>query len=339
MTDQAPALPATKAVSGARAAKWLLVALGVIFLVAYPAWNDAYSVASLRDVLIFGLFALSLDYFWGKTGILSFGHATFFGLGAYGMGVISIKLGLDPANASLLGLLGGILLAMLVALVVGYFLIFGGVRGAYLTIVTLALTLIAQHIAIGWSDVTGGDSGLIGVPPLTVAGFVFFDPVHQYLLVLAVALTILGGLWWICRGRYGRILAAIEDNELKARTLGHNTPLHLLVVFVASAGIAALAGALYVTGTGFVAPDMIGLMLSTEVIMWVAVGGRGTLIGPFIGAFVVWRLQQEISSLDTRLWPLFIGLFFIAMVFLFPNGVLSLVERAKELSRRWRGAA
>lgn len=343
MTDCAGSSAAGATAHRIRAAwPWLLVVAGGAFLLAYPLWNDAYSVSIMRDVLIFGLFALSLDYFWGKTGILSFGHATFFGLGAYGMAITTVKLGLDPASASLPGLLGGVAIAMLVALVVGYFLIFGGVRGAYLTIVTLALTIIAQHIAIGWSDMTGGDSGLIGVPPLTISafghGFAFFDPVHHYLLVLAVSGLVLGGLWWACRGRYGRVLSAIEDNELKARTLGHNTPLHLLVVFVGSAGIAGLAGALYVTGTGFVAPDMIGLMLSTEVIMWVAVGGRGTLIGPFIGAFVVWRLQQEIASVDTKLWPLFIGAFFIAMVFLFPNGVLSVIDKAGALVRRWRSA-
>jgi branched-chain amino acid transport system permease protein len=107
------------------------------------------------------VFALSLDYLWGKTGTLSFGHATFFGLGAYGMAIVTIKLGVPPVAGSPLGLLAGVLLAAVVALVVGYFLIFGGVRGAYFTIVTLALTTIAQHVAIGWSAVTGGDSGLI----------------------------------------------------------------------------------------------------------------------------------------------------------------------------------
>jgi branched-chain amino acid transport system permease protein len=132
------------------------------------------------------------------------------------------------------------------------------------------------------------------------------------------------------------VLAAIRDNELRARTLGHNTGLHLLVVLMLSAGLAALAGGLYAMVSGFVAPDLIGLLLSTEVIVWVAIGGRGTLIGPFIGAFVVLRLQQEVSSFNPRLWPLLIGAFFVAMVFLFPNGLLPLFERAWE---RMRGVA
>ena len=146
---------------------WLLSLAGLVgVLLFYPLWADTYSLGMMRDALIFGLFALSLDYLWGKTDTLSFGHATFFGLGAYGMAIVTIKSGLDPSYASPLGLIAGVFLAAIAALVVGYFLIFSGVRGAYFTIVTLALSQIAQLIAIGWSSVTGGDSGLIGVPPL-----------------------------------------------------------------------------------------------------------------------------------------------------------------------------
>jgi urea transport system permease protein len=319
-----------------------LGAVAVIFaaLALLPAGMDPYSLSNVRDTLLFGLFALSLDYFWGKTGILSFGHAAFFGLGAYGMAVTTIKLGLDQQSASLLGLAMGVVLAAGLALVVGYFLVFGGVRGVYYTIVTLALTMIAQQVAIGWSEVTGGDAGLIGVPPLSLHAIgipvAFFDPTHLYYVVLVICAGALVGLWLACRGHYGNILAAIQDNELRAQALGHNTSLHILIVFVISAAIAGLAGAIYATGTGFVAPDMIGLLLSTEVIMWVAVGGRGTFLGPFIGTYLVWRLQQEVSSIDTKLWPLFIGCFFIAMVFLFPDGVLTLFARARLLWRRLR---
>lgn len=322
---------------------WLL-ACGVLLavLLVYPLWGDAYSLPLLRDAIIFGLFALSLDFLWGKGGILSFGHAAFFGIGAYGTGILAPLIG-GPA-AGLLGLLGGVGVAMGVALLVGYFLIFGGVRGAYLTIVTLALSLIAQHIVVGWAEVTGGDAGLIGVPPLGIeffgASYVFFAPVAQYYLVLAVALAALLAIWIPCRGQYGRVLKGIQDNELRAQTLGYNTSLHLLAVFIFSCGLAALAGGLYAANSGFVAPDLIGLVMSTEVIVWVAVGGRGTLVGPFIGAFVVTRLQQEVSSIDTKLWPILIGAFFVAMVFFFPRGLLPLLQRSVErlMPRRRRGS-
>ncbi|HZT18996.1 MAG TPA: branched-chain amino acid ABC transporter permease [Dongiaceae bacterium] len=315
---------------------WLgAVLLLAAAMAALPGFVDVYSLSTFRDALIFGVFALSLDFLWGKTGVMSFGHATFFGLGAYGMAVVTIKLGLDTAISPWLGLLAGMTLAGAVSAVVGYFLIFGGVRGPYFTIVTLALTIVAQQIAIGWSQVTGGDSGLIGVPPLGLSSpSITFMDLPFYYLVLGIALAALLGLWLACRGRYGRILAAIQDNEPRARSLGYNTAAHLLLVFVLSAILAALAGGVYATGTGFVAPDMIGLLLSTEVIMWVAVGGRGTLVGPFIGTVLVTRLQQEISSIDTKLWPLAIGAFFIIMVFLFPDGVLSLLRAIRNLRAR-----
>jgi branched-chain amino acid transport system permease protein len=317
---------------------WLAAVLVVAAVTAAaPLLVDTYNLSTIRDAILFGIFALSLDFLWGKTGTLSFGHATFFGLGAYGMAIVTIKFGLDPALSPWLGLIAGTALAGAVAGLVGYFLIFGEVRGPYLTIVTLALTLIAQQIAIGWSEVTGGDSGLIGVPPLSLAPLgspATFVDVPFYFLVLTLAVAALLAIWLACRGRYGRILAAIQDNEARARSLGHNTSAHLLLVFVLSAMLAGLAGAVYVTGTGFVAPDMIGLLLSTEVIMWVAVGGRGTLLGPFVGTLLVTRLQQEISSIDTKLWPLAIGGFFIAMVFLCPDGVLSVARGIRNFRRR-----
>jgi ABC-type branched-subunit amino acid transport system permease subunit len=311
--------------------------IAVALLALYPLAADVYSVSVLRDTLIFGLFALSLDFLWGKTGILSFGHAAFFGLGAYGTAIVAQLLSGNP-SASAIGAVTGIALAAAVALCIGYFLIFGGVRGAYLTIVTLAVSLVAQQIAVGWASVTGGDAGLIGTPPPGVAvlgrSYVFVDPVAQYWLVLGLSVLALVAFWLASRGHFGRVLAAIRDNELRARTLGYNTSSRLLLVLVISAALAALAGALYVSLSGFVAPDLTGLFLSTEVIVWVAIGGRGTLVGAFVGAFVVIRLQEVVSSYSIKLWPLLIGLFFVAMVFLFPNGVLELVGRLRGIVGR-----
>jgi branched-chain amino acid transport system permease protein len=311
----------------------------VALLALYPLAADVYSVSVLRDTLIFGLFALSLDFLWGKTGLLSFGHAAFFGLGAYGTAIIAQLLSGNP-SASAIGAVTGIALAAAVALCIGYFLIFGGVRGAYLTIVTLAVSLVAQQIAVGWASVTGGDAGLIGTPPPGVAvlgrSYVFVDPVAQYWLVLGVSVLALVAFWLASRGHFGRVLAAIRDNELRARTLGYNTSSRLLLVLVISAALAALAGALYASLSGFVAPDLTGLFLSTEVIVWVAIGGRGTLVGAFVGAFVVIRLQEMVSSYSIKLWPLLIGLFFVAMVFLFPNGLLELVGRLRGIVGRGR---
>ena len=133
------------------------------------------------------------------------------------------------------------------------------------------------------------------------------------------------------------MLTAIQDNEVRAAALGHNAPLRLLVTFVLSAAIAGLAGALYVCMAGLVAPDLSGLLLSTEVIVWVAVGGRGTLLGPVLGAILpIQRAQQTISSFNPSLWPLLLGCVFVIIVFVLPDGILSIYARLKALFKGWR---
>lgn len=292
-----------------------------------------------RDAMLFGLMALGLDYLWGKTGVLSFGHATFFGAGAYGAAIVSTKLGLDPALGGWLGLLAGIALAAGLALIIGYFLIYGGVRGSYFTIVTLALGVIAKLVVLGASGITGGDAGLLGIPALqfpTLSGLQPLSGIGQYWFVISVVCGVTFALWWACSGRYGTLLNSIQDNERRAQALGYNTSAHLLAVFVGSAAIAALGGALYASSVGVVATDSIDMALSTQAIIFVAIGGRGTLFGPALAAVAVIWLEQKISSFNAQLWPLFMGGLFILAVFAFPDGVLKGVER---LVVKIRGAA
>lgn len=317
----------------------LLLGLGLLMSLAYaaPYLFSAYLSALLRDALLFALLAIALDFLWGKAGILSFGHAAFFGAGAYSVAVISTRAGLDPAIATWVGLVVGILLAAIVSLIVGYFLIYGRVRGPYFTIVTLALAVITDHIVVGWSAVTGGNAGLLGVLPLYFPGPEGAAPlssVGQYWFIVTIVGLIALLLWHLCRGRYGAILSAIQDNEQRAQALGHNTSQHLLIVFAASAMIAALGGGLYAATVGFVAPDIVGLMLSTQAIVWVSIGGRGTLIGPIIATVAVIWLEQRVSSIDTKLWPLAIGGLFILAVFAFPDGVIARLRDAASVLRR-----
>jgi branched-chain amino acid transport system permease protein len=303
--------------------------LAMLGLLLYPFFLSPYQMDVARDALIFALLALSLDYLWGRTGVLSFGQAAFFGIGAYSVAIVGPLVPGD--NGALAGLAVGITLSFLVAAAVGYFLIFGGVRGAYLTIVTLALTLIVRNVATSWSSVTGGEAGLIGAPPLGIQlgtwSLVLDNSLSQYSFVASILAIVLVGLFLVCRGRYGRMLAALQDDERKLRSLGYNTSLNLLVVFSISAAIAALAGGLYAAVSGFVAPDLAALLLSTQVIVYVALGGRGTLVGPVIGAVLVIRLQDAVSSYSYALWPMILGAFFIAMVFLFPDGLVSLLQK------------
>lgn len=302
---------------------WGLALLLFAALAVWPWLGLGSDLASIRDVLILALFAVGLDLFWGRSGILSFGHAAFFGLGAYGMAITTVSLGW-PAWA---GLLAGVLLATAVALLLAYFLLGGGVRGEYFTVVTLTTSLIAQQIAVGWSAVTGGDSGLIGVPPL--GGLT--DPWVQLYVTLGVLIIVTLILRKAFSGPTGRLFLAIESAEIKAQTLGYATAGHLIGLFGSSALIAGLAGALYVSMTGFVSPDLIGLVLSTEVILWVATGGRGGFIGAILGTIIVWQFQRWVSSVNQTVWPLFMGMFFIVLVFALPQGVEPLLRKAGRL--------
>ncbi len=315
----------------------LIAIVMLAMLATMPLIVSGYTLTSYRDIILLGVFALSLDIFWGRSGILSFGHATFFGIGAYGMAIVSTRFGIDPQWVSLAGLLCGVAVASLIALMVGYFMLYGGVRGAYFTIVTLALTIIANQIAIGWSDVTGGDFGLIGVPPFSLFGYSFGDTIASFYLSLGILAVCLLTSLRIMHGRVGLILAAIQDNEVKVRTLGYRTQFILLMTFVVSAAMASFAGAIYASGTGFVAPDLIALALSTEVIIWVAVGGSGTLTGAVIGTFIVWQLQQKVSSFSAEAWPLFIGTFFILLVLVFPKGLPVFIKEKFSLLTKKRG--
>lgn len=324
-----------------REEKKSLISVGAIFigLCLYPIWASPYGLTTMRDDLIFGVFALSLHYLFGKAGIMSLGHATFFGIGSYCMAVIGGGVGgatriptfnIDPLYAPQLGLIAGILFAGAVALLIGYFLLYAGLRREYFGIMMLAICLICTQIVISWVSITGGDQGLIGVAPLTLKlfgiGYTFAGNLSMYFLALGLAVISLFGLWIACRGNYGMILSAITNNEFRARTLGHNTNLHLLIAFVISGMLAALAGGTYTACHGYVAWEFISLFLSIEVVVWLFVGGWQNILGPFVGTFVVLRLQQEISSISTTLWPLVLGGLFISSVYLFPDGLIALAS-------------
>jgi len=330
--------------------RWLTLvgAVSLIFCL-YPLWASVYGLATMRDALILGVFGLSLHYLFGKAGVFTLGHATFFGIGAYCTAILSGGVGgatrtatfsLDPSYASVLGLTIGILLAGAIALLIGYFLIFAGIRREYFAMMMLAVCLVCTQIAISWVTVTGGDQGLMNVPPLTLSllgvGYRFESNLSMYFLALALAITSLLGLWFSCRGNYGRILAAITNNEFRARTLGHNTNFHLLIAFTISAMLAALAGGIYTTCQGYVTWEFISLFLSLEVVVWLFVGGWRNILGPFVGAFFVLQLQREISSISATLWPLALGLLFISSVFLFPEGLLALANRLFNQLKKFR---
>jgi urea transport system permease protein len=291
---------------------------------AFPAFANDYQTSILAKFLAFAIFALSLDLIWGYAGVVNFGHAIFFGLGAYGMGV-TLRF-IDMPGATYLAVLAAILVPMLCGIVLGYFLFYGRVGGVFFGVVTLALTGVVQSIIIVSIDLTGGMNGLYDypIPLLGVPGlweFEWFGADVPYYIALAGAL----GCWllarWIVNSDLGRALRGIRENEDRVEFLGYNVPLLKLVIFAISCGMAGFSGALYVP-VGFISPELAGLAMSASVLVWVAVGGRGTLVGALIGALVVNYLQTLLSDALVVLWLLIVGLFFILVVLFWPGGVV-----------------
>ncbi len=313
--------------------QWKVGGLSVLtgILAFFPLVSSDYHTAILAKFIVFGIFALSLNLIWGYSGIVNFGHAIFFGGGAYIMGIVLKALPFP--GATYIAMLAAIVLPMIFGLVLGCFLFYGRVSGVYFGVVTLALTGVVQSIAIVSFGVTGGMNGLYdfpsprisfpGLPPLNLD-----RPRAAYYLAVAAAIACLFLARSIVRSDFGRVLRSIKENEDRVEFLGYNVPLIKLTIFAISCGMAGFAGALYVP-VGFISPDLLSMERSAAVLVWVAVGGRGTLTGAFIGALVVNYLQTLLSDQFAVLWLLFIGVLAIMVVLFWPNGIVGLLNQPR----------
>lgn len=313
-----------------------------VCLAALPLVLSEWRLTQLTQLVSYGVFAMSLAFLWGQVGLLCFGQAIFFGIGAYAMAVLT--KGMLPALPSGTGF--GLVAATLVPGVCGVvagLLMFRkrGLSGAYFAIVTLAAAVIAERAASHW-DFLGGFNGLMGVPPLRYsAGQARFDllettPVY-YVLLLAAALTY-ALLLWVERSPLGTALRAIRDNEQRTAYFGFDVSRYKIFSFALSAAVAGFAGGLFVTQFGFVSPALIGVALSTEVLIWTAVGGREVLLAAFLGALLVRSVEGVLSERLGYYWLLALGALFVATVVFFPAGLLGRAL-ALPLPNRMRGAA
>jgi branched-chain amino acid transport system permease protein len=290
-------------------------------LVALPWVLVRYQLSILTDLLIYGLFAMSLDLILGYTGMVSFGHAAYFGLGAYGSALVLLNFG-QPIPVALLA---GALLAGVVAAPVAY--LSTRATGIYFAMLTLAFAQLLYTVAFKWRDLTGGSDGIAGVPKTTLfwGGPSLATPQGFYLLVVACVLLSLLGCHALVRSPFGRALMAIRENERRFTSLGRDPRPFKLVVFVVAATFAGLAGALFAPFRGFASPEVMFWVLSGQALMMVVMGGIGTLVGPVLGA-MVFILIQEIASSYTEHWMIFTGVVFVLMVIFLPRGLMGLVR-------------
>ena len=301
----------------------------VIWLILLTApywinWVGGYTPLGSR-VLVLALAAMSLNFLLGFTGVLSFGHAAFFGLGAYGVGM-TIKY-LIPSTP--LGVLVGMLAALAAAMVIGALIV--RLRGVYFAMVTIAFGQVFYFVAFRWNSVTGGDDGLSGWRRIPLDfGFARLDILgddkafyYFVLLCFAIATALMGLL---LRSPFGRTLLAIRENERRARFLGVPVDRHIWLSFVVSCLFVALAGALFALLNNFADPRTLRWDQSGDFVIMAVLGGMRSFWGPLIGASIFVVLQDYVSSM-TENWMSFIGLFFVLVVLFFPRGILGMLAR------------
>ncbi len=320
------------------------------------AWHlSDYAIGLLGKIMCYAICALAMDLIWGYTGILSLGHGLFFAIGGYVMGMYLMRqIGLDgnyksplpdfmvfldwkelPWHWSLSGSFGAtlalvVLVPAVLAGIFGFFAFRSRIKGVYFSIITQAMTFAAMLLFFRNETGFGGNNGftdfkrILDIPMAT--------PTMRMVLFVLTGLTLLGFFVfakWLVGSKYGRVLQAIRDAETRVMFSGYSPLGYKLSIWVISAVMCGVAGALYVTQVGIINPSEMSPANSIEIAVWAAVGGRATLIGPILGAFIVNGAKSWLTVAYPEFWLYFLGALFIAVTLFLPNGVVGLVKKLK----------
>ncbi|MBE7521264.1 MAG: branched-chain amino acid ABC transporter permease [Burkholderiales bacterium] len=305
-----------------------LAPLAALLLVAlFPLSGAGFYVELTTKIMIMAIFALSLDLLVGWTGLVSFGHAAYFGVGAYALAILSPKA--EAAGMwSSLGI--AVLAAAACAFVVGIFVL--RTRGIYFIMVTLAFAQMFYFVFHDTDFGGGSDGRYVNVKPdASIAGYAPFDldrPLHVYYVVLAVLVAVFLFLQLLLRSPFGRALQGIRANEQRMRALGFPVTAYKLAAFTLAGALAGLAGWLLAAQSGFVNPEILSWHQSGNVLLMVILGGAGTPYGPIVGAFALTLLHELFSTL-TRHWQLWLGISIVLIVLFMPGGLGHLTRRVR----------
>ncbi|MGA9867446.1 MAG: branched-chain amino acid ABC transporter permease [Acetobacteraceae bacterium] len=298
-----------------------------VVLLTVPLWLPAiggYTSLAAR-ILVFALAAMGLNFLLGFTGVMSFGHAAYFGLGAYGCGLTLFYV----SNSTLLAMLAGILLGTVGGALFGALIVRR--KGVYFAMLTIAFGEICYYIAYSWNSFTGGYDGLRGFQRQPIhLGSLVIDIQNNatifYFFVLAVFAICVGLMALLLRSPFGRTLIAIRENQRRARFLGIPVERHIWMSFTISTFFASVAGALYALINNFADPTTLNYIISGDLVIMAVMGGMRSFWGPLIGAAIFVALQDYISSATVN-WMSFVGLIFVIVVLFFPRGVLGYLRR------------
>lgn len=292
-------------------------ALPLLVLIVFPAFTSHYFQNIVMEMLIFGLFAMSLNLLWGYTGLPSLGHAAYFGAAGYTVGLLLVNCGID--NFWLLAP-AGILVSGLLAAMFGVLAL--RMTGGYFLLVTLAMGELLYSVVQKWRSVTGGDNGLAGItlPNLHIPGLVMTVGSFYYLVLIIFCLgTLL--IYRIANSPFGEALQGIRENEPRMRALGYNTWLYKYIAFIVAGLFAGVAGVLFAPFNGLMSPVHVSVSTSVIAMLMVVIGSTRTIVGPLVGAVVVVIIQYVAIIYVPERWPLILGLVFIFSVMFLRGGI------------------
>ncbi|MGB3500635.1 MAG: branched-chain amino acid ABC transporter permease [Mesorhizobium sp.] len=307
--------------------------LVVAGLLVFPMFASDFAVTFATRALILCLLALSFDLVWGYAGVMSFGQALFFGAGGYATALLARDLGVSSAFILLpVGAMTGVI----VALVVGAFL-FTGKSGATMIFVALG-TLIASYAAerglAAW-DYVGGFNGIPSFPALTIGSIELYEGTGFYLLALSVLIVAYLAVRFMTRSQLGLTLFALREDEARIAFFGYRTSALRMMVFMIGAAIAGVGGQLAAFHDGFVAPTMVGVLMSTQAVIYVLLGGAGTRIGAVVGVLCIEALRFHLPQNLLVIWPVALGVLLLMIVVFRPAGLVSLIIPDSELAGRY----
>ena len=336
----------------------LLTITGIILLLftILPLVLGEFQTALMAKLLLFGMLGISLDLVWGFTGILSFAHGVFFTLGGYAMAYY-LKLNLSstantyggelpdfmvwnglkelpwfiaPLKFFPIAAIATIAVPAAFAYIIGWFIFRSKVSGVYITIITLAIASALTTFFVSQQAFTGGTNGITDISRLSFFG-TDIPLIGLYYIILGFVTLVLIGSWLLTQSNFGLILRSIKENEQRISYLGYDVASFKIFIWTLSAGIAGLAGGLFVPLNRFISPVYLAVAFGTQVVIWVAIGGRGTLIGPIIAAILLGQVQNYAERI-TQDWQLIVGILLLVVVLFVPDGLMSLIPQKFNLT-------
>jgi urea transport system permease protein len=329
----------------------IITTISFLIMAIMPFVVSEFQVSLLAKLSLYGALAISLDLVWGFTGILSFAHGVFFTLGGYSMayylklnlaagdntyggdlpdfmvwnGLKELPWFIAPLKYFPLAAIAMILVPAAFAYLIGWFIFRSKVSGVYITIITLAISSALTTFFISQQAYTGGTNGITDVSQLSIFGAGI--PLNGlYWMILLFTTFVLLGSWWLTQSNFGLILRSIKENENRISFLGYDVASFKIFIWTLSAGIAGIAGGLFVPLNRFISPVYLAVAFGTQVVIWVAIGGRGTLIGPLIAAILLGQIQNSAERF-TQDWQLIIGVLLLIVVLFIPDGLVGSMQK------------